>query len=379
MDNVKFRYFYGMEAEMFHFYKIPKVLFTEPEFEMLSYESIFLYGMLLDRISLSRTNGWFDDQNRVYVIFTIEEIEKKFHCANKKAGMLLANLEKCGLVEKKKRGRGLADILYVKNFILEKDLSKERHVDESNDMSRDVIEDTSYEDDLVITNSVDNSGEPHEMGTCGEFEPDEEVRDVAENTSRSVMGDISGDVTEDISRGVEKDSQVINNLIYKLNCNDIKSTPIYFTDNMYYRVYLTRAKRGEYADMIDSMSPIMILRTGLREQFHVDTIPENDSETQEYVDSIIETMIELILNQSDTVTISGNQYPAELIKSRILTMTMNDMKYMADCLAKNTTEVKNLKSYLRTTIFNAATTRASYENMEFNYKSDGRYATGSSW
>ncbi|MDO4974679.1 MAG: replication initiator protein A, partial [Eubacteriales bacterium] len=67
-------YFYGAEADQFSFYRIPKVLFTERRFSSISAEAKVLYGLLLDRMSLSARNGWLDDEGRVYIIFSVEDI-----------------------------------------------------------------------------------------------------------------------------------------------------------------------------------------------------------------------------------------------------------------------------------------------------------------
>ena len=62
-----FDYFYEEQSESYSFYRIPKMLFTEEIFEALSTDAKVLYGLLLDRISLSRENGWLDAVGRVYV------------------------------------------------------------------------------------------------------------------------------------------------------------------------------------------------------------------------------------------------------------------------------------------------------------------------
>lgn len=69
-----FDYFYGIQSEQFAFYRIPKILFTDDRFRVLSAEAKTLYGILLDRVTLSAKNGWIDQQGRVYIIYTIEEI-----------------------------------------------------------------------------------------------------------------------------------------------------------------------------------------------------------------------------------------------------------------------------------------------------------------
>ena len=70
---MQFDYFYGSQAEQFSFYRIPKVLFTDPQFKPLSTDAKVLYGILLDRMSLSVKNGWLDEQNRVFILFTIPD------------------------------------------------------------------------------------------------------------------------------------------------------------------------------------------------------------------------------------------------------------------------------------------------------------------
>ena len=112
-------YFYGQAGELFSFYRIPKALFQEPRFQSLSTDAKTLYGILLDRMSLSVKNGWLDEQNRVFIIFTIEDVKRALCCADNKATKLLRELEKFGLIERKRRGLGKPSLVYVKNFSAE--------------------------------------------------------------------------------------------------------------------------------------------------------------------------------------------------------------------------------------------------------------------
>ena len=112
-------YFYGQAGELFSFYRIPKALFQEPRFQSLSTDAKTLYGILLDRMSLSVKNGWLDKQNRVFIIFTIEDVKRALCCADNKATKLLRELEKFGLIERKRRGLGKPSLVYVKNFSAE--------------------------------------------------------------------------------------------------------------------------------------------------------------------------------------------------------------------------------------------------------------------
>ena len=116
---MSYDYFYGQSGELFSYYRIPKALFQDSRFRQLSTDAKTLYGILLDRMSLSVKNGWLDEQNRVFIIFTIEDVKRALCCADNKATKLLRELEGFGLIERKRRGLGKPSLVYVKNFSAE--------------------------------------------------------------------------------------------------------------------------------------------------------------------------------------------------------------------------------------------------------------------
>ena len=126
-------YFYGQAGELFSFFRIPKALFQEQRFQDLSTDAKTLYGILLDRMSLSVRNEWFDKKGRVFIIFTIEDVKRTLRCADNKATRLLRELEEFGLIERKRRGQGKPCLVYVKNFSSES--SKESIKNRDNDDS----------------------------------------------------------------------------------------------------------------------------------------------------------------------------------------------------------------------------------------------------
>ena len=126
-------YFYGQSSELFSFYRIPKLLFQDSCFQPLSTDAKTLYGILLDRMSLSARNGWLDKAGRVFIIYTVQEVQDSLGCADKKATKLLRELEEYGLIERKRRGLGKPDLIYVKNFSSES--SKLRFLNRDNDDS----------------------------------------------------------------------------------------------------------------------------------------------------------------------------------------------------------------------------------------------------
>ena len=121
--KMTFNYFYGTEADQFSFYSIPKALFTGSYFKDLSSDAKILYGLMLDRMSLSIKNQWFDDKNRAYIYFSIEDIMELLNCGRNKAIKSMRELDDetgIGLIEKRRQGFGKVNVIYVKTFMPEK-------------------------------------------------------------------------------------------------------------------------------------------------------------------------------------------------------------------------------------------------------------------
>ena len=121
--KMTFNYFYGTEADQFSFYRIPKALFTGSYFKDLSSDAKILYGLMLDRMSLSIKNQWFDDKNRAYIYFSIEDIMELLNCGRNKAIKSMRELDDetgIGLIEKRRQGFGKVNVIFVKTFMPEK-------------------------------------------------------------------------------------------------------------------------------------------------------------------------------------------------------------------------------------------------------------------
>ena len=121
-DRIRLSYFYGKEADQFSFYKIPKLLFTEEYFKKISVEAKVLYGLMLDRMSLSMKNQWMDDEGRAYIYYSLEDIMEALGCSNKKAISIMKELDTdagIGLIEKKRQGQGKPTMIYLKQFMVQ--------------------------------------------------------------------------------------------------------------------------------------------------------------------------------------------------------------------------------------------------------------------
>ncbi len=133
MPQAVFEYHYRTEGEQYAFLRIPKVLITDPYFKAVSTDAKLLYGLMLDRMSLSMKNGWLDDEKRVYIYFTLEDVCDALCCKTDKAVKLLAELDSAkgiGLIERVRQGQGRPTRIYVKRFVFQtSEKPKSRHDD----------------------------------------------------------------------------------------------------------------------------------------------------------------------------------------------------------------------------------------------------------
>ena len=117
-------YIYSDTVSQVAFFKIPHQLIDDPKFKQLSIAAKLLYGLLLDRMSLSAQNGWHDNTGRVYIYYTVNDVCQDIGCGRNKAMRLLAELDTVkgiGLIERIKQGQGKPDKIFVKKISVHED------------------------------------------------------------------------------------------------------------------------------------------------------------------------------------------------------------------------------------------------------------------
>ena len=168
-----FDYFYGQSGEMFSYFRVPQILFRDIKFKDLSTDAKTLYGILLDRMGLSVKNGWLDEQGRVYIIFPVQEVMDALGCADNKATKLFRELEKFGLIERKRRGLGKPNLIYVKNFADPRFRNREKNGSGAADSAQQ--ETAKSRGNKTEWNKTEGS-EPDPFSSDAESEPDERTR-----------------------------------------------------------------------------------------------------------------------------------------------------------------------------------------------------------
>ena len=334
MQEIQFDYFRGMEAEQYSFYRVPKVLFTAECFKSLSCEAKVLYGLMLDRMSLSIKNRWFDEKDRVYIIFTVEEIAELLNCGSQKAVKLMKELDSnqgIGLIEKKRLGLGKPNVIYVKNFML-----KEKHSFEKEEKA------------AVNAENMQNS-ENHNSRivkiTNQDF-PESQFKDGENHNSRIV--------------------KIITQEVPKSQCNntDINKTDYSETDPI--QSYQFCSAGEECLVSGNMMEKMEVYREILRT--NIDYAGFVQKGEREDVDELIELMVEILMLPDDSmVRIGGADKPVAVVKSRFLKLTYSHIEYVLFSLHRNTSKVANIKAYLLTTLYNSSMTMNHYYQAEVNH------------
>ena len=327
MQKIQFDYFTGMEAEQYSFYRVPKVLFTEPCFKALSCEAKVLYGLMLDRMSLSIKNRWLDSEDRVYIIFTVEEIAELMNCGTQKAVKLVKELDSnngIGLIEKKRLGLGKPNVIYVKNFML-----------------REVP------DQKPMDSCADLQSEQKNHGKCADLQSEAENR---EKTGTFLNCENHHSRIVEITKPEYPKSQSNNT---DINKTDISETEI----NQSYPIISGNLKKKR--DVMEEMRAYReVIHENIDYQYHA----------KEDVDELVELMIEVMMMPEDSmIRIAGTEKPVALVKSRFMKLNYSHIEYVLFCLNRNTTKVGNIKAYLLTALYNAPATINSYYQAEVNH------------
>lgn len=279
-------YFYGAQADQFAFYRIPKALFTDERFKSISAEAKILYGILLDRMSLSRKNGWLDEQGRVFIIFTLEEVMEAIGCADQKATKLLNELDsKAGLIERKRQGLGKPNLIFVKNF-------------------------------------VDNSD--------GSIPPAPESRIKTRENHDSA--DVNFTTPESRkSRGSNTDS----------NYTDLSETETY--------PFPSGQGGGHGQAPVDKMGRDMDereqYRAILEDNLEYDILLENNPYDRDTIAEIMELLLDTICSKRQYIRIAGDDKPREVVKSQFLKLNCTHIEYVLSSFKENASKVRNIKQY----------------------------------
>ena len=340
-EKVTFSYFYGNDADQYSFYRIPKLLFTSEHFKHLSSDAKILYGLMLDRMALSIKNHWFDEKNRAYIYFSIEDIMELLNCGRNKAIKSLQELDDetgIGLVAKRRQGFGKANIIYVKSFMI---------VEATSDMHEDTIEKfdkTTYDEytekEKFINQTIEENVDDTEVYKTNFMKSPKQTSRSPENKLQEVY-------------------------ISNPNYTNINNTE--FSDNeSNHTISATEASTSVRLDY-DMMDEMRVYEEIIKENISYGDLLVAHPLERETIEGIMQLILETVLNKNQTMLIASNTYPTALVKSKFLKLGYYHIEYVLGCLSNNTSKVKNIKKYLLAALFNAPSTMDSYYRAEVNH------------
>lgn len=295
---MNYDYFYGGQSESFSFYRIPRQLVTGAEFRHLSTDAKLLYGMMLDRIGLSARNGWYDDFDRVYIYYTVDEIMEDLCCGHNKAVRLLAELDTVkgvGLIERKKQGQGKPTIIYVRQFV------EAAHRGKS---------------------------ESPRLPKTGIAEAPKTDAKTAQNDAPRLPKGGSADCPK-------REANYTDNSYTEKSYTDPSTYPSLSPPENY------EACLEELKAQVDY--PLLSIS-------YMDNTPEG----------ILELICDVLCSTAPGVKIGGETIPIEKVRTRFRKLRFEHISYVIDSLDKTSSDIKNIRAYLLTALYNAPLTIDPY-------------------
>ena len=312
-DN-RFEYFYGVESEAFSFLRIPRLLITDPRFSRLSAGAKLLYGLLLDRMGLSMRNGWYDDEQRVFIYYTLDEIMEDMNCGHDKATKLLRELDSesgIGLIERVRQGLGKPTLIYVKNFM-------------------------SFSAPTPAPTNP-RTHEPMRLSRspyCG---------DAALQTATNPHSGLREFSSHDCGFSAG-------------NYNNQNHTEKNYTDFSYTDLSIHPSNMAQ--DEMDEMDGSNEIEE-IKEQIEYDVLAECHPVPQ--LDCIVQVFRKALHSPLPYFIIDGHKVPANEVRNKFLSLNRNHVEYVFDALNQSKTKVKNWPSYLLTSLYHTPDT------MDFFY------------
>ena len=327
-SNLNLDYYYGTEAEQYSFYRVPKTLLTDSRYKGVSIEAKVLYGLLLDRMSLSVRNGWMDKDRRVYIYFTQEDAMALMNCGKDKATRLFRELDQggIGLIERKKQGQGRPTRIYVKNFTLPPEPGQPRQSDQT----------------------------PPEGPQTAEDQQSRPLDSAAVKTAHSAQ-----------SAPLEMSGQ--DSGFSAPNKTDKNKTDSNHTESSISPPAPSRASPPAGAHRRMRMDEMDGYRERIRENISYDLLLLERPYDAEEIDGYVELMAETCASRREYIRVNGEDVPIELVRKRFLKLDGEHIRYVMDSLRQNTTQVVNIRAYTLAALYNAPVTISQYYTAQVSH------------
>ena len=306
-DTINFDYYYGIEAEQFSFYRVPRLLIKDERFKGLSSDAKLLYGLMLDRMSLSMKNGWLDDENRAHIIYTVDAIMEDLGCSKPTCTKIMRELDSengIGLIEKKRRGLGKPDIIYVKNFS-----SVPNEKEEKEPSNPDVSTEVKNFNFKKQKNLTSGSKESELQG----------VKESDLKRERNLTSESKEIVPQEVND-------------FSPNYNNTNHNNLSYNDMNYINPINHSGSEGkqEKTDMMDDVNAyIELIKDNIEYEHHM---KYDDWQNKALYEELFAVICEVVCVKRTTIRIAGEDYPYELVKSKFLKLNSGHLEYVMSCI-----------------------------------------------
>ena len=342
-----FKYYYGNDAENFNFFRLPKKLIRDKQFCSLSSDAKILYGILLDRMTLSAKNGWLDEYSRIYIIFTIEEIAEELSCSRRKSIQLMNELDGIGLIERRRRGMGRPNLIYVKNFNVDEDRISRTSASPTGHTSQERPGENIIKErkDSKGIRAVSQEVQKHALQEVQECAPQEVQKRTPQEVQKRTPQEVQKCAPQEVQKCAPQNDTDRNDTEY-----------IYNNPSIHLSGYAKEGWRDRA--LVDH---ILRKKTGYEQLVH-----DSPGDTEQ-INEMIGLMTDVCCYGQDTLNINGLSVPSEDVRHRLMSLNIEHIRYVLGCLKKNVSKIKNIRSYMLTCLYNAPVTAKSYYQSEVEY------------
>lgn len=367
------------------------MLIKDQHFKGLSSDAKLLYGLMLDRMALSMKNHWLDNENRAYIIYSISNVMEDINCSKPTCVKIMKELDSFGLIERKRKGLGKPDIIYVKNFAVLED-SQEQD-EESSDFA-----DTFEENKPVMSNeNITSEGKQDELPEVKDFNFNNEAYGLEMVETEEIFKEkeqISPNVG--VNSGISKKSELpevkdfnfwnektltsggkeslpleVKNLAPNYNNNNYNNQSYNYINQSYQSNLSSQADQA-CNDEIDTIGNTDAYIQQIKKNLDYDFYMTNDVAymDKDLLKELFVIICDVVCTKSETIKISGYVYSCDYVRSKFLRLTSNHVMYVMDCIKNTTTKITNIKAYLLVALFNAPSTIDHYYQQEVRHYAD---------
>lgn len=300
-----FDYYYGDESGQFSFFRIPRQLVSGETFRRVSTDAKLLYGLLLDRMGLSAKNGWYDELGRVFIYYTLAEIQAALCCGHEKAVKLLAELDSSkgiGLIERVKQGQGRPTKIYVKRFTI-------RAVPPPQSLAPEPVP------------------RPPIFGNQDFGEPEAKSSEKQKSRLRNIGS---------AGFGESETSYIDINNTYK-NQLEPSIHPFHFPE-----------------PSIDRQMARECICENIDYRYLRMKVPADE------LDELVTLMVDVFCTTRPSVRIGGEDVPTKDVQNRLLSLDASHIEYVFERLKVNTEKIHNIHAYLLTALYRSLSTINNY-------------------